>query len=708
MKKISILLPLKENFSEEYPGAVSLFINDTSKISKYKKNIQVFGNTTFKKKFNLKYKNLNVKKYIIISQNRNYVSEFIKSEKKNNSELIEVHNRPKYINYISNEFKNKKLILYFHNDPLSMNGSKNINERIYLLRKCVKIIFNSNWSKKRFLVGLIHINYKDDKLIVIKQSAEKRKINLNKKKKIITFVGRLNKSKGYDLFGKAVIRILNKYPEWSAFIAGDEPRDEIKFKHKNFNILGFVKHKDVLKLYDKTSIAVIPSRWEEPFGRSSLEATASGCATIISDKGGLTETTNDAIILKSLNINNIVKSIDDLILKPKKRFSLQKKTYKNFYLTHKFISKKIDNLRDSILINKRINILKKKPLRIIHVTNFNERFDGRLYFNTGKRINNGFIRLGHSVLEFSDRDILKHYRGYTDPSGSRILNEKLKKTCSNFNPDLIVFGHADLITEKNLLEIKDDYKGIKFSQWFIDPLNKNGPDYEKNKKRILNLIKVTECNFLTTSPDVISFLPKNMNNYFIPNPTDSSLDTLNNFDNHCDNDVFFALSHGVHRGTLRSNNPDNREIFIKKLINKCKDIKFDIYGIDNIQPIWADNYLNIIKNSKMGLNLSRGSPIKYYSSDRIAQIIGNGLVALIDHKTCYNDFFTNKEAVFYRNMSDLIEKINRISKDDKLRREIAKNGKKKYMKYFNSNEVAEFIINKSLDINAKKKYLWHD
>ena len=43
----------------------------------------------------------------------------------------------------------------------------------------------------------------------------------------------------------------------------------------------------------------------------------------------------------------------------------------------------------------------------------------------------------------------------------------------------------------------------------------------------------------------------------------------------------------------------------------------------------------------MGLNLSRGSPIKYYSSDRIAQIIGNGLVALIDNKTCYNDFFNN-------------------------------------------------------------------
>ena len=59
---ISILLPYKENFSPEYPGAVSLFVYETSKISKYKKNITVFGNTKFKKKFNLRYVNIELKK----------------------------------------------------------------------------------------------------------------------------------------------------------------------------------------------------------------------------------------------------------------------------------------------------------------------------------------------------------------------------------------------------------------------------------------------------------------------------------------------------------------------------------------------------------------------------------------------------------------------------------------------------------------------
>ena len=50
----------------------------------------------------------------------------------------------------------------------------------------------------------------------------------------------------------------------------------------------------------------------------------------------------------------------------------------------------------------------------------------------------------------------------------------------------------------------------------------------------------------------------------------------------------------------------------------------------------------------MGLNLIRGEAIKYYSSDRITQIVGNGLVCLIDEKTQYRDFFDNSKWFFIR------------------------------------------------------------
>ena len=287
--------------------------------------------------------------------------------------------------------------------------------------------------------------------------------------------------------------------------------------------------------------------------------------------------------------------------------------------------------------------------------------------------------------------------------------KKLINTVYNYRPDLLIFGHADLIKGETLAYLKDNYKNLRIAQWFLDPLVKNGPDYNKNKSRILDKIEFTDANFITTSPDVLKFLPKNKPCLFMPNPTDPSFEVLNNYkNNQCSMDVFFALSHGVHRGILKKGKYDERADFVNRLVEITPNVKFDLYGINNIQPIWADSFLRSISNAKMGVNLSRGSPIKYYSSDRITQIIGNGLVTLIDQKTQYNDFFNKDEMVFYKNVSDLSEKILKLTRDDKLRRKIGMKGKLKYLKHFNSTLVAEFIINKTLAINNNKKFYWHN
>ena len=78
----------------------------------------------------------------------------------------------------------------------------------------------------------------------------------------------------------------------------------------------------------------------------------------------------------------------------------------------------------------------------------------------------------------------------------------------------------------------------------------------------------------------------------------------------------------------------------------------------------------------MGLNLSRGLPTKYYSSNRIASLMGNGLLTFIDQKTMLEDFFNKNEIVFYNNLNDLADKINFYKKNDVLRKKIAMNGKK--------------------------------
>ena len=517
--KISILLPFKENFSPSYAGAVSLFINDTLKYSKFKKNITVFGYTDYKKKFRNKYVNIITKKKLFQSQNKDYVNKFIEIEKRISSNIIELHNRPIYLKYLVNELTNKNYILYFHNDPLSMSGSKTINERMFLLNNCYRIIFNSNWSKKRFLQKMKSEAINSEKLLVINQSATKNKISFKNKKNIITFVGKLNRSKGYDLFGKAVIKILQNFKDWSAYVIGDEPRDKLEFNHKRLIKLGFKEHGEVINIYKKTSIAVVCSRWDEPFGRTSLEAAANGCAVIISNKGGLPETITNGVILKSLTVNEIYNKIKNLIVNQKERKNYQRLSYKNFYLSHQYVSNQIDDVRNNLLkINKPNIFIDQSNLRILHITNFNERHNGRLFFNTGRRINNGFIRLGHSVLEFSDRDIVSRGKSIRDFYGSNTLNDKLIKTCYHFKPDMIVLGHADMVSQDVLHNLKKDYSNLKITQWFLDPLNKYGPDYYKNKKRILDKSEILDSSFLTTSPDALDFLPQQYKCYFLPNP----------------------------------------------------------------------------------------------------------------------------------------------------------------------------------------------
>ena len=708
MNNISILLPYKENFSPDYPGAVSLYVKDTTMRSEYKKRITVFGNTKFEKIFKLKYINIKLKKNIISSGSKNYVQNFLKYEQKNPSDIIEIHNRPIYLKFIEDKIGKTKVVLYFHNDPLTMSGSQTKADREYLLSIASKIIFNSQWSKKRFLEKLDSSAVNSDKLLVIYQSADKPKINFNSKKKWITFVGKLNTAKGYDLFGQAIVKILRKYKKWYGIVIGDEPRQKLFFNHKRLKKLGFLNHKKVLNIYSRTNIAVACSRWNEPLGRTSLEASSRGCATIISNRGGLPETITHGIILKKLSVKSVYDSISNLINNPRRLKELQQLSYKNFHHTHSSAVIKIDSYRKNLL-KKRINLFKsnsvEKNLKILHVTNFNERHDGRLFFNTGRRINNGFIRLNHSVLDFSDRDIVKHYKGINDFSGSKNLNLKLIKVVENYKPNLIVFGHADMISDETLFYLKKNYPNIKLAQWFLDRMD---GIWEKNKNRFLIKLKYMDANFITTSPNVLDFLPDKDKIFFIPNPADESFETLKNYENDsCIFDVFFALSHGVHRGILKRGKYDEREKFITSLINITPNVKFDIYGLKEIQPIWADSFYKSLSRSKMAINLSQGQPIKYYSSDRLTQLIGNGLLTFIDEKTFYRNFFSDNELIFYKNVNDLSEKIRKYTLDEQRRKKIAKNGKIKYLKYFNSTLVANYIIKKSFDKHiSKNNFIW--
>ena len=98
--RISVLLPYKENYTPSSAGAVSLFVNDINNVSCFKKTTFIFGNTTSKNKLSKNYINLELKKKILQSTSKLYVESFLNNEKKINSDLIEIHNRPNYIKLI--------------------------------------------------------------------------------------------------------------------------------------------------------------------------------------------------------------------------------------------------------------------------------------------------------------------------------------------------------------------------------------------------------------------------------------------------------------------------------------------------------------------------------------------------------------------------------------------------------------------------------
>ena len=691
--KIATILPYKENYSFEKASAASLWVSEFYKNSRFKKKNIIFGNTKSNNFLTKNYVNIDLKsiKSKFKSTTNEYCEKLIKKININNFDLIEIHNRPLILFKLIKKI-NSRFIFYFHNDPLSMKGSKSISERLFILKNATKVIFISEWVKSRFYENI------DKKLStnteVIYHSVNKQpKV---KKEKLITYVGKLNHSKGYDIFSDAVIKILDEFSEWKALSIGDEERRSIYLNHKNHKELGFLSHKKTMAIFNKSEIAVVPSRWEEPFGRTALEASSRGCATIISNRGGLTETTDHAVVLNKLDQVDLYKNLKKLINEKKFRKKLQYLGKKNIKHIISKNTKIIDQVREDIFPNYNLNILKKR-LKIINLYNQGQKINHRLFnISLGKKFTNGFIRNNHDVLEISDRDFLKNNKTFNLIPNRINFQRYLIETCKNYNPDLLFFGHTKNIDLNTIDEIKSYNKNLIISQWNEDPVM---PSLEYSKQNISNInlySNFVDHNFITTHPSIIKNKVNSKNLHFFFVPVDKNIERFDVFKMNPKKDLFYAMSHGVNRAILKEGMEDNRVKFLDKLVKKIPNIKYDFYGFSNKQPIWGNDFNKNIINSKMGLNLSRGRPTKYYSSNRIASIVGNGLLTFIDKRVHMSDFFNNNEIIFYDNINDLSDKIKFYSLNDKLRKKIAENGKKKYFQLFNEKKITKYLVDKSL------------
>ena len=700
-KKIFIILPHKDQFTKNYAGSASIWVKDFFKQSKFKRNIKIFGSTEDTKSIYIKknYFNIKIPKIKILSKTEYYTKKLINYCQNDKPAVIEIHNRPSYLLNIAKAYNKTNFILIIHNDPLNLKGSNSVSERKQLLNKCYKIYFVSSWVEEKFFKGMDKNFYTNFKTIYPSINKYKK---FPKKENIILFTGKLNSAKGFDKFAMAIIKILNKYKNWKSFAIGDEPREKYYFKHSRLMFTGWIPQDKVLKLYNKSSITVVPSLWEEPFGRSSLESGSRGNAVIISKKGGLPETIHNPIFLKNISSESIFSEIERLIKSKKLLKKIQIDSFKNPLHLIKNNSKIIDQHRHEAIypINK-FNINKNSKLKILHVFNRAEKIGGRIYFiSTGKKLENGLIRLGHDVEGISDRDILNYNANI---NAKKTLNRIFLEKSLYYRPDIILLGHVNTIDAETFSRIKTTNKNIIISQWYEDNLTVNGPDFEKNYSNLKTNFEFLDNFFISTHPDDVSRKSNRINYHFLPTPVDNNIEKLNIYNqNNYTHDVFFAMSHGVNRGKIKFGKKDEREEFVKNLIKLNKDIKFDIYGFSDRNPVWSESFYSAISRSSMAVNLNRGKPKRYSSSNRIGSLIGNGLLTFIDYKKKFNHFFNKNEIVFYHNKYDSSDKLKYYKNHSDERRKIARNGQKKYFKLFNETEVAKYIVNKSLDINNYK------
>lgn len=329
-------------------------------------------------------------------------------------------------------------------------------------------------------------------------------------------------------------------------------------------------------------------------------------------------------------------------------------------------------------------------MRILFVGGIQQKNAAARYYDVAPKLINGFIRNGHTVQHFADRDISRASNFLKSRKlGIKKCNVELIKRIDIFKPHLVVFKHADVIQPETLEEIRTRFPNVKMAQVNVDALF--NPD---NIERIKNKSGLVDANFITTYGKGLNRIKlNNVPVHYIPNPVDASIECHKAFEpEDCQSDLFLAYG-SAPDGDPRKTIPEN----IKA---KLPEVQFKLCIAGEGTGVWGAEYFNVLKNCASGLNLSRmqekdrvaiDDDLYMYSSDRIAHYVGNGLLTFTDSAFHMDKLFTDKEMVFYTSEKDLQEKVKFYTENDKERQKIAKAGWAKAHTEFNEQKVAQFI-----------------
>lgn len=305
MRRIVTILPKGEGFSPQHFGAVALCVRDFTSFSRYQETITVIGGTATPGFDGIQYASPPPARWYQ-NRTRAYASGAARIIHERNAELVEIHNRPVLLKLLHRRVT-CRLALHLHNDPQDMDGTATPSERMRVLEMCDGIYCVSAYIRDRFLDGLP--DAAERKTFIIHNGIELPQA-LPPKEKLIAYAGRMTEGKGALLLAKALHLALPQLPGWRAILIGSrrheagrpltaheqEIADLITPLAPQAELTGFLSHPQTLDAFARAAIAVVPSVWEEPFGRTALEAMAYGCAVVSSGRGGLSEVTADAAL----------------------------------------------------------------------------------------------------------------------------------------------------------------------------------------------------------------------------------------------------------------------------------------------------------------------------------------------------------------------------------------------------------------------------
>jgi glycosyltransferase involved in cell wall biosynthesis len=361
VRRLHLLLAPKERFEAGGAGAFALNALETTLASRWRDEITVFGAPVATPFPSVSFHPIALPRWPLRGRNIEMARRYAAAVRHQPPDLIEVFNRPIMMGHLRRKLPDAALVLHYGNDPRGMDGSRRIAERRRLLALCDAIVCVSDFIRRCFLDGI------DDPLssrvVTVHTGVNKPDAFPAAKEKTIIFVGRITADKGVLELVQALAQVLPRHSDWTGqilgarwFKAGEPPDDYEKNVARaasgcdRIRLEGFRPHEQVIAALERASIAVVPSKWDDPFPRTALEALAAGCALIASKQGGLPELgAEKALFLDEVTANSIAAALDRLLSNDGERTALQHRGFDDFRFDIRRTTKRLDDLRESLM-----------------------------------------------------------------------------------------------------------------------------------------------------------------------------------------------------------------------------------------------------------------------------------------------------------------------------------------------------------------------